>query len=52
MCEEDFHAFTFGNAVRLWASLNPDFFKGTAVEKQARQFIASEMRPERSDAAS
>jgi hypothetical protein len=52
MCEEDFHAFTFGNAVRLWASLNPDFFKGTAVEKQARLFIASEKRPERSDAAS
>jgi hypothetical protein len=52
MSEEDFHAFSFGNAVRLWASLNPDFFKGTTVEKQARQFIESEMSAERSAAAS
>jgi len=34
MSEEDFQAFTFGNAVKLWASLNPDFFKGTVVESQ------------------
>ena len=37
---EDFQAFTFGNAVKLWGSLNPDFFKGTAVESQARQLQA------------
>jgi hypothetical protein len=43
MSEEDFHAFSFCNAVRLWASLNPDFFKGTVVEKQARQLIKGEM---------
>ena len=46
MSEEDFHAFSFGNAVRLWASLNSDFFKGTVVEKSARQFIESEMSPQ------
>jgi hypothetical protein len=43
MAEEDFYAFSFGNAVRLWASLNSDFFKGTVVENSARQFIESEM---------
>ena len=40
MSEEDFHAFTFGNAVKLWASLNPDFFKGTVVESQVRKLQA------------
>jgi len=40
MSEEDFHAFTFGNAVKLWASLNPDFFKGTIVESQVRTLQA------------
>jgi predicted TIM-barrel fold metal-dependent hydrolase len=52
MAEEDFQAFCFGNAVRLWASLNSDFFKGTAVEKQAQEFIDKEMRAEESAAAS
>jgi len=40
MSEEDFYAFTFGNAVKLWASLNPDFFKGTVVEKEVKQYLA------------
>jgi hypothetical protein len=39
LSEEDFHAFSFGNAVRLWASLNRDFFKGTVVEREARQYL-------------
>ena len=51
MAEEDFHAFSFGNAVRLWASLNPDFFKGTTVEKPAREF-AREASASQSAAAS
>jgi predicted TIM-barrel fold metal-dependent hydrolase len=42
MSEEDFYAFSFGNAVRLWASLDADFFKGTVVEKHARRYIESE----------
>ena len=52
MSEEDFQALTLGNAVRLWASGNPDFFKGTVVEKQARQFIEGEGRAEQPAAAS
>jgi predicted TIM-barrel fold metal-dependent hydrolase len=40
LSEEDFRDFTFGNAVRLWASLNPDFFEGTAVEKAVQQHLA------------
>jgi predicted TIM-barrel fold metal-dependent hydrolase len=35
MSEEDFYAFTFGNAVDAWTATNPDFFRGTAVEKEA-----------------
>ena len=31
----DFRDFVFANPVRLWAGMNPDFFKGTVVEKQA-----------------
>jgi hypothetical protein len=42
MSEEDFHAFTFGNAVHLWASLNPDFFKGTAVEKPVQRLLGED----------
>ena len=37
MSEADFAAFTFGNAVKLWTGLNPDFFKGTAVDAAVRQ---------------
>ncbi len=32
LSEEDFRDFTFTNPLKLWASLNPDFFKGTAIE--------------------
>jgi predicted TIM-barrel fold metal-dependent hydrolase len=31
--EADFRAFTFENPVRLWAGTNPDFFRGTAIER-------------------
>ncbi len=30
--EEHFRAFVFDNPIRLWAGMNPDFFKGTVVE--------------------
>jgi hypothetical protein len=30
--EGDFREFTFENAARLHTALNPDFFKGTAVQ--------------------
>lgn len=37
----DFRDFTFANAVRLHGSINPDFFKGTAVEAAASGQLAS-----------
>jgi predicted TIM-barrel fold metal-dependent hydrolase len=40
MSEEDFQAFTFGNAVKLWTGLNPEFFTGTVVEKEVQQYLA------------
>lgn len=37
--EDDFRDFVFGNAVRFWAGANPDFFKGTAIERQAAAYL-------------
>lgn len=39
LTEEDFHDFVFGNPVRLWAGMNPNFFKGTAVESQVQKYL-------------
>ena len=36
---DDFRDFTFANAVRLWGTQNPDFFKGTAVARQAAEVL-------------
>ncbi|WP_169813320.1 amidohydrolase family protein [Nocardia vaccinii] len=33
--ERDFRDFTFANAVQLYKKMNPDFFKGTVVERAA-----------------
>jgi hypothetical protein len=41
MAEEDFCDFVFGNAVRLWGSTDPNFFKGTVIEKQAAEYLQS-----------
>ena len=38
--EADFRDFMFANAVRFWGQVNPDFFKGTVVEKQAATVLA------------
>ena len=38
--DDDFKDFTFANAVRFWGEVNPDFFKGTAVEKAAAEVLA------------
>ena len=38
--ENDFRDFVFANAVRFWGEVNPDFFKGTVVEKQAAEVLA------------
>src|SRR2546428_14002683 len=37
---DDFRDFMFTNAVRFWGEVNPDFFKGTAVEKTAAGALA------------
>jgi hypothetical protein len=39
--EDDFRDFVFANPARLWTSMNPDFFKGTAVEGAVKQFLAT-----------
>jgi len=37
---DDFRDFMFTNAVRFWGEVNPEFFKGTVVEKQAAETLA------------
>jgi hypothetical protein len=37
---DDFCDFTFANAVRRWGMQDPDFFKGTAVARQAAEVLA------------
>jgi len=38
--DDAFRDFVFANAVRFWGEVNPDFFKGTVVEKQAAEVLA------------
>jgi predicted TIM-barrel fold metal-dependent hydrolase len=38
--EDNFREFTFTNAVKLHGGMNPDFFKGTVVEKQAAKVLS------------
>jgi predicted TIM-barrel fold metal-dependent hydrolase len=40
LSDADFRDFMFGNAVRFWGEVNPDFFKGTVVEKAAAAVLA------------
>ena len=40
--EADFRDFTFSNPVKLWASLNPHFFQGTAVETEVARELAQD----------
>jgi len=37
--DDDFRDFMFANAVRFWGEVNPDFFKGTVVEKAAAEVL-------------
>jgi predicted TIM-barrel fold metal-dependent hydrolase len=39
---DQFRAFTLENAVRFYASQNPDFFVGTRVESEARDILESQ----------
>jgi predicted TIM-barrel fold metal-dependent hydrolase len=42
MSEDEFRDFVFVNPVRYLARVNPDFFKGTAVEHQVARLIREE----------
>ena len=37
----DFRDFMFANAVRFWGEVDPNFFRGTAVEKQAAEVLGN-----------
>jgi hypothetical protein len=39
LTQDDFRDFTFGNAVRLWGTVNPRFFDGTRVAKEAAALL-------------
>jgi hypothetical protein len=39
--ESDFRDFVFTNGVRLHGSMNPRFFEGTVIEKQAAEVLGS-----------
>jgi predicted TIM-barrel fold metal-dependent hydrolase len=40
----DFRDFMFANAVRFWGEVNPDFFEGTVVAKEAAEVLGSARR--------
>ena len=42
----DFRDFVFTNPVKLWAGMNPDFFRGTVVEGAAEKCVRSIGSPE------
>jgi len=48
---DNFRDFVFENAVRLWGTQNPDFFKGTRVEKEAASVLRAARQPAYADAA-
>jgi len=41
LTDDDFRDFMFANAVRFWGEVNPDFFKGTVVEKAAADVLGN-----------
>jgi hypothetical protein len=42
---DDFRAFTFSNAVKLWGTQNPKFFEGTRVAKEAAAVLPAAQTP-------
>lgn len=40
LTERDFRDFMFVNPVTLWTGMNPDFFKGTTIEKDVEKLLA------------
>ncbi|MGH7061983.1 MAG: hypothetical protein ACREFH_16465 [Stellaceae bacterium] len=49
---DDFRAFTFENAVKLWGTQNPRFFEGTRAAKEAAAILAAAQAPTRAAADS
>ena len=49
--QDNFRDFTFTNAVKLWGTQNPNFFKGTSVEKEAAAVLRAAQQPVLQDAA-
>ena len=45
LSQDDFRDFVFANPVRLWTSMNPDFFVGTAVESQVHACMTQDQAP-------
>lgn len=44
LTDGDFRDFTFTNMVKLHAGMNPDFYKGTVVEEQAKKVLAGQIK--------
>ena len=43
MTETQYRDFMFGNAARLHGGMNPNFFKGTAVQQAAHEILSAEI---------
>jgi predicted TIM-barrel fold metal-dependent hydrolase len=44
MTEENFRDFVFTNPTTLWTDMNPEFFKGTVVEKEVEKLLVQRVR--------
>jgi len=51
LSEDDFRDFVFTYPVEFWGGMNPNFFKGTAVERQAAALLGARSRASRETAA-
>src|ERR1700723_3568040 len=49
--QDNFRAFVFTNAVKLWGTQNPRFFEGTSVAKEAAAVLNAARQPVLADAA-
>lgn len=43
MSQRDFRDFVFVNPIQLHCGMNPEFFKGTILEKEAEKVMAADM---------
>ena len=47
---DDFRDFVFIYPVEFWTGVNPDFFKGTAIERQAAAWLKTATQEQQSEA--